>query len=109
MTYTVSAQLVLEGTSLKAKLQMDTSDLAGDTPAPLGDVVRANTTVTLVPPGQTTGTADCLQVTSAWNGQVVTAAVTVKIPASAGAGDAGTRLNGQVLQQGTLKWNLTQV
>ncbi|KAE8764182.1 hypothetical protein [Georgenia thermotolerans] len=108
LTYTVPATLVLEGTSLQAELRVDAGELAGSTPAPLGDIVRQNTTVTIVSSGQNMGAKDPLHVTSEWNGQVVKAVVTVTIPASAGAGDEGKRLNGQALQQGTIRWSLTQ-
>lgn len=109
LTYKVPATLVVEGTSLEATLAVDASKLAGGTPGLLGELVRNNTTVTLMTDGHTVGTEGRLHVTSAFNGKKVTAAVTVSIPASAGAGDEGTRLNGQVLQQGAIQWSLTQV
>ena len=49
-----------------------------------------------------------MHVTSAVNGKIVTAVVTVSIPASAGTGRSGRELNGQVLRQGAIRWSLTQ-
>lgn len=104
LTYRVPITPVLKGDNLKATLTLDVTGLAGDTEEPLRGIVRASrVTVATEPQGLLTDTAGPWLITPALDGKLVTGIVTVAIPASAGA-----ELQGRTLDQGSLRWVLTQ-